>query len=302
MLNSVSVSLKTTARKAFQKVGLDVRRIRDVQRTHAEPALLFEDPLEAYYAAVQGIRATFLCPLEEIVDLQGFSFAPPNWHPFVAAIQQLEARGPEQAEALLERYYATFQPANAAEAILGFANAPALYSNSKPHLFRLAPWHFEKPEQMIAKIERWMQNDSAQRGEALTIEADGYPMYGPISPRKRKLEVERLANVWRSIREYGYDRTHGDCRFAILRRGKDVRYVIGGGGYHRTAAMAACRYESVPGEFWPRPAIIDAADVDHWPQVRRGVWTRSQALDYVDQLFDHRAAFVAGAAMLAEAS
>lgn len=53
------------------------------------------------------------------------------------------------------------------------------------HLFRLAPWHVEKPEQMTAKIESWMQNDSAQQGEPLTIEADGYPMYGPVSPRKR---------------------------------------------------------------------------------------------------------------------
>ena len=291
MLNAVPFALKTVAKTGLRKIGLDVRRI------HAKMAAapLYDDPLEAYYVAVQGHRASFLCPISEIIDLQGFRFCPPNWHPFVAAIQKLEAHGAEEAEALLERYYTSFQPANAAEAYHDFPDAPPLYARSKPHLFRLAPWHFETPEQMIGKIERWMLNDSIHQGKALSIQVGGYPMYGPVSPDKRKIELKRLADVWRSIRTHGYDRIHGDCRFLILRRGSEIRYVIGGGGYHRTAAMAACGYDRVPGEFWPRPAIIDTADVDHWPQVRRGVWSRGQALSYVEHLFRHRVPVAADA-------
>jgi hypothetical protein len=108
MLNAVPFALKTVAKTGLRKIGLDVRRI------HAKMAAapLYDDPLEAYYVAVQGHRASFLCPISEIIDLQGFRFCPPNWHPFVAAIQKLEAHGAEEAEALLERYYTSFQPAN----------------------------------------------------------------------------------------------------------------------------------------------------------------------------------------------
>jgi hypothetical protein len=32
--------------------------------------------------------------------------------------------------------------------------------------------------------------------------------------------------------------------------------------------------------------VIDVDDVDRWPQVRAGVWTREAAIRYIDHLFD----------------
>jgi len=283
MLHSTRSAVKAAAKKTLMKAGFDVKRIR-----MPDPAPLYEDPLEAYYVAAQGYRVAFLCSVQKVVDLQGFRFAPPHWHPFVAATQILYTHGRGQADGLLSRYYEECQPASAAEAYLGFSDAPALYADAPPHLFRLAPWHVDTVEQALAKIQRWIRNDNLERNWDLTIESDGYPMYGPVSEVKREVELRRLADVSKSLRGRGYDRSRGDCRFTVLRRGNDIRFITGGGGYHRTAVLAAHGYDHIPGAFWPRPAIIDAADADWWPQVRRGVWTRDQALAYVDYLFDSR--------------
>lgn len=274
--------LKSSLRSTFILVGLDVRRKRAFEPT--EPPPLYDDPLEALYLSTQhDLPAAFKCPIEAIVDPKGFGFGKEAWHPFVAATQELERGGEAAAEALLERFYTEFRPQSAAEAYLGFSKAPTFLAGLAPHLYLLAPWTIETPEQMLSLVEEFIQSDNREHGGGgLTLFKDGHPMIGPVTPEKRKLELQRLAHLYRSMKQSGYDRTMGDSRYIMLRRGRDCRYIPFGGGYHRASVRAAQGVDWVPGQFYPRRAFVDVADVDYWPQVRRSLWSRSQALAYVD--------------------
>jgi hypothetical protein len=284
-------SVKRVSRAAFGLFGLELIR----KPPRFDPPPLYDDPLEAVYEATQSNRpfaAAIRCPVDKIVDYQGFGFAADRWHPFVAVLRDLALHGAAQAEALLERYYAVFQPRNAAEAIPDFAQPPLLFRTLPPYLFRLTPWETVTPEEMDEECRRGAWVDNAGNGSPkLTLEKDGHQMFGPVSTAKRQLEMRRLSSIHASISSKGYDRRHGDCAFRVIRRGDDIRYLPCGGGYHRTAAIAACGHDWVPGRFYRRSAlVIDTREVDLWPQVRRGVWTRDQALAYVDHLFDHSSA------------
>jgi hypothetical protein len=278
--------LKSLVHSAFGLVGLEVRRRRSMR----EPPLLYDDLSEALYMkTAHSAQVAFRAPVAQIVDWQGFAFRKDAWHPFVATVDIFQTEGPTSAHDFLANYYTTFQPSCAAEALLDFPEAPDVFRELPAHMFRLAPWSIETPEETDAIVSAWVQRDNLiHSGEALSLKAGGYPLFGPVSPAKFEIEVKRLFQIIRILSTDGYNRRFGDCYFRFLRRGNEVRLVAGGGGYHRAAVMAGLGYEWVPGQFMQTP--IDTRDVDYWPQVRRGVWTRKQALAYVDHLFDHSSA------------
>lgn len=70
-----------------------------------------------------------------------------------------------------------------------------------------------------------------------------------------------------------------------LKRGSEYRYLRIGRGFHRTVVMAALGYETVPATF-QQPFVSNLDNVDYWPQVRRGVGTREDAIRYFHHLFD----------------
>ena len=56
-------------------------------------------------------------------------------------------------------------------------------------------------------------------------------------------------------------------------------------GHHRVHAMAALGHQHIPAKV-RNSAIIRIDDVDSWPQMRRGVWPKRAAIDYLNHLFD----------------
>jgi hypothetical protein len=56
-------------------------------------------------------------------------------------------------------------------------------------------------------------------------------------------------------------------------------------GHHRIGAAAALGMTTIPAHV-SHGAIINVKDLEHWPQVRIGVWSREQALGYFHHLFD----------------
>lgn len=262
----------------------------ELRRKTADRALppLIDDPLCALHEVSGGAYAAFRCPIDRIIDQKGFGFGPGSWHPFVAAIRVGEDQGLDAADALLARYYDAHRPRSAAEAVVGFDRMPPAFADMPPELFYLTPWTARTAEAMQAMACRFTERDNAEHGRPdLTFRGHGFNMHGPVHPDKRRLEAGRLLAIADAIRTNGYDRTHGDVKVMTLRRGRDFRYFISGGGYHRTAAVAATGQGWVPARFVSN--VFDLADVDDWPQVRRGVWPRDLAVAYVDHLFDHDA-------------
>jgi hypothetical protein len=268
-------------------VGLEVRRVP--RPSPAGPAPIADDPASALHIARFGVRTAFDCPLSIARDTRGFSFAPDGWHPWVAELRDqdrhVDAAG--TATPLLQRYFAGFQPRDALEALAGFEpDAPCGLSDLGPDLFWVTPWCAWTPQEMSRAVRDWVGRGAREHGlPDFDPDRDGSPYHGPTSSRFAEVEARRLREAMTALRRDGYDRRFGDSLVYLVRRGGEQVAVKFGGGYHRTAAMAALGALSIPVELRP-PLGVDVDDVDDWPQVRSGLWSRRAAIRYVDHLFD----------------
>lgn len=278
---------KGMIRHGFRRMGVDVRRVGSEDRSSAEPPPLLDDPLEVLYHQRGGSWAAFPCPTEACVYFTGLGLEPGGWHPFTATVEEyLRGRSPAYEGSVFERFHESWRPASAAEAFAGFADAPAALRRVPPYLLYALPWISRSFDETLGTVRDWYRADNSDQGHPdFELERDGLPHFGPVSAAKGRLEWRRLVTLADSMARRGYDRREGDVRVVMLCRGDEVRYLNSGGGYHRTAVARALGIETVPAGF-NHPWAIDTADVDLWPAVRSGLWTRDEALRYVDHLFD----------------
>lgn len=273
-------------KRVLRSMGYEMRRVQN--RQVPAPPPLDDDPLAAVHLARGGTPVAFECPLEVVRDTQGFSFAAHGWHPLVAAMDdQQGTQAGRYAGSVLQRYFASFQPRNALEAIPGFKSQGWCgLVDLPPHLFGLTPWSAWDARRFDIEVRRWSANDAAEHGViGYSLERHGVAYFGPASLEVSDLEQRRLRSVRASISSGGYDRRKGDCHVYLVRRGADFRAVATGGGRHRTSAMAALGHRFIPAQFH-QPVAVDTRDVNEWPQVRSGIWSQRAALSYVDHLFD----------------
>jgi hypothetical protein len=278
---------RRSTQAALGAAGLELRRLPTPPSAGLVP--LSPDPSEALHRARFGVLAAFDCPLELARDTRGFSFAPDGWHPWVAELQDQDRRATavDATPPLLQRYFESFQPRDALEALAGFEpDAPCALSDLGPELFWVTPWCAWTPEEMARAVRDWVGRGARDHG-LLDFDPgrDGSPYHGPTSSRLAEVEARRLRAAATVLRRDGYDRRFGDSLFYLVRRGGEQRAVKFGGGYHRTAAMAAIGAPTVPAQLRP-PLAVDVDDVDDWPQVRSGLWSRRAAIRYVDHVFD----------------
>lgn len=297
----VMAGLSSTARargKALLKtglgcLGLELRRLpatstsaAGANSTRPELPPIFEDPLEALHFTRGGIRAAFQCPIAQIGLLNGLTFGKNGWNPFsesAVEIRRLDSLHFEQS--ILRSFYEVWQPTDAAGAILGLPNHCHALSTLPPHLYSFTPWRSLSISSIEKEVWKWYRSDLRQHGfPALRIDCDGFKTHGPVTGELGQAEISRLRAVLPLLAERGYDRRHGEVLVWLLKRGEEARFV-NRGGLHRTAAMDALGHETIPARFG-EPAVVDIDDVDYWPQVRMGTWTREEALRYFNHLFD----------------
>jgi hypothetical protein len=280
-------SARRSVRTALRAAGLEVRRVP--ARTARDLVPLAEDPSAALHRSRFGVPAAFDCPLSMARDTRGFSFAADSWHPWVAELRDQDRRagGADPAPVLLQRYFASFQPRDALEALAGFEpDAPCGLTDLGPDLFWVTPWCAWTPQEMAGAVRDWVGRGAREHGLTdFDPDRDGSPYHGPTSRRFAEVESRRLRQAATALRRDGYDRRRGDSLFYLVRRGREQVAVKFGGGYHRTAAMTAIGASTVPAQLRP-PLAVDVDDVDDWPQVRSGLWSRRAAVRYVDHLFD----------------
>ncbi|MFU8815174.1 MAG: hypothetical protein ACNA7W_07500 [Pseudomonadales bacterium] len=233
-----------------------------------------------------GGETAFWCPVAECVTFIGFGFGADSWHPFVALLKDhVEGRSQTYEGSLLERYYQRWQPIDARATYAGFEQAPASLAGRDPHLVHLVPWTAQGPEDILRVVRAFTSYDNRMAGKARLDLSHGMGLFGPTHPEKGRLEFERLISIYRILKARGYDRSFGDICVVPVKRRNDLRFIVYGGGFHRACALAALGHEHLPARFL-HPFVVDVADVDFWPQVRNGTWSREEASAYVDYLFD----------------
>jgi hypothetical protein len=276
---------KHLVKAALHSVGLEVRRRRSVHEPSPPPPPVIDDVIEALYRCRAGWLTAFTCSLAQCRSLYGLSYAEDGWHAHCAAALQLRRRPPITYEAsILKRFYDTWQPANAAEVVIGFNDAPRALAEFPAYAF-VPPWNPATPSEWIAKAEAWARRDCIREGKpALDLATHGNNQFGPVSRERGSFELGRFTTLMERIIRDGYDRTGGDMRLRVVRHGEDLLFV-GASGHHRRAVLHALGHTTITAV--PQHAmIIDTADVGQWPQVRRGLWSEQQALRYVDHLFE----------------
>jgi hypothetical protein len=279
--------IRRVVKKAFRAAGFDIRRC-ETSNDDLDPPPLFDDPLDALLHHQGGKPAAFACPLNQTRSRLGFCYGSDGWHPYVETLKEYESgRCTSYEGSILQAYHQCHQPESAAEALVGFGQPPPAFARLPGHLFFLSPWTSDSVDEVDQNVRKWVRERNVYHDRPQwDLDSDGYLLHGPVSLRKGRVEYECLIELYETIKREGYDRSHGDVRFQILRRGNAFRFLQWGGGSHRTAVMAALGHTTVPGVFRRPRRIIDVEMVDHWPQVRRGVWGREHARAYVDHLFD----------------
>lgn len=284
--------MKKIVKSVFRTVGLEVRRTASSglgakRKKEANKVLcpIFDDPLEALHFMRGGINAAFHCPLNRMIMLNGLTFGHSGWNPFSETSRQIRSGDIEIQNSVLHRYYASWQPVDASNAIIGLRQSCQSLKGASPHLYYFVPWRSYSLTKVEKQVLSWFHADMRTHGfSAISIEKDGFKNHGPASAELVVAEITRLRNILSTLIETGYDRNYGEVRVWLLRRGDEVRFV-NRGGLHRAAAMDALGSQTIPANF-VEPAIVDINDVDYWPQVRLGTWTRSEALSYFHHLFD----------------
>lgn len=247
------------------------------------------NPLEAVYLSPE---RPFLVdvPLEKCLGLHGSAFpcTIDSAHPFIRTLVVHGESGVSSYEnSPLEDFYLDWQPRCGADTVgLPPGEAHPELAARSPFAGAL-PWDHRTPEEHEAFWRAICEMDYRDNGFALEA-TDGWKVWGPMSPQAGEAELQRLLRIHASMRRSGYQRhaaLDGDIEGQILRHGDDYRVLIAR-GQHRIAALAATGAPTAPLRLFPM--TISRSDVESWPNVTRGFYSRAQALSVFDRMFAGR--------------
>ena len=234
---------------------------------------------------------SFSCPIDLCLLENGRAYGSRRWNPATeTALSILQGARDAYEGSILARYYATWQPPDAASAVIGLPRSARGLRTLPAHGFYVVPWRNASPADVLSDAERWHARDLLEHGHRLLgIERVGFNGHGPVSVALGRAEYGRISRLVRSIAQHGFVHDAGAAgdsgiRVEVLWRGQEPRFIIRG-GLHRTAVLDAYGHSHVPATLYTTKAA-DVADAADWPQVRSGLWTRDEAARYVDHLFD----------------
>ncbi len=174
-------SIKIIIKPLFRFVGLEVTSIK----SKPKPPPVYGDLEKVMGLNRIGVQASYECPLDQCLILNGFSFARNGWHPFVEAYHDMFAgSGKNQFKgSFLERYYKTWTPGSSGGAVAGFEDAPTMLASIAPFTLH-APWMEACPQDRQALMERIILDENKAAGCPELDASEGYGLHGPVSEKK----------------------------------------------------------------------------------------------------------------------
>lgn len=287
IISAVPRKWKARLHRAMNPQG-DVRGVIDLRA-------VTDDPIEAYYiahrkspvieACIRTIR-TFQCvglPLDK------------NFHPFVATANLIKKDGhASYYGSPLHTYHNSFQPKNAFELLRINSNSNMIERGFGSPFSAVLPWWPDisgiRPEDREVSLATTAVADYRASGLSAPLDATMYE-FGPFSAELGNFEYKRLQKLTEIIGEEGYKRSDtfdGDIKaVALINSQKEVRYLLNG-GQHRAAVAVALGLERLPVRLFPTISspLIRRDDVNFWPHVKSGLFSRDQALSVFDRIFE----------------
>lgn len=252
---------------------------------------LTDDPLEASYRAGTE-RVLVNIPMAHC-RFMGPTAIPGNavdHHPFVRTLAAHD-RGEcaTYEESPLHEFYRTWQPRNVAEALGIDPRSANSRIAGEATIGLVLPWWDIDPARRAETMVDAVLEENRRHGAALDG-THGLIFFGPVSQAKGELEFKRLVELFNSVRTNGYvcgqASEDGDIRGRLLARGSAWKVKILR-GEHRAAALAALGRDTLPIRFDSR-LVVRREEVDSWPNVRSGLFSREQALSVFDRMFEGR--------------
>jgi hypothetical protein len=246
------------------------------RRRHREPLDLrglAAGPVEGLRRA--GDRPFLLDVPVESIRAVGFAGAD-AWNPFVLTLREYAAgRCGQFKGSLLEDFYRCWQPFAAGEDAM-----------------RQMPWKAGARDARNTSEGRLAREGFVEAARELGVspgEIRGHIKGGPVTEAFGEITFRRIARLHDSVRDTGYrpeSSPGGHLRGQCFVRNGDFCVVVGS-GKHRVCALLALGWEKIPVRFGaPKlPVVTRREEVDSWPQVREGLYTRDEALSEFDALF-----------------
>ncbi len=206
-------------------------------------------------------------------------------HPFVVAAQAARAEANSHdkmrtVSGVLQSYYGLVQPNSALEVVdLEEFEAPGLIG--VPTFEWVFPWT-ERSIEDNAKHRKIALEEEGLANWTFVLAKEGQTLFGPVSQKKLALESTRLTKVAQSIERSGIIPERNTLEVIGLRAGGEYRWLVVQ-GQHRLAACATLGFLEVPVRV---RNVVAREEVEGWPHVTRGTFTRSGALECFDRVFN----------------
>lgn len=190
----------------------------------------------------------------------------------------------EVVYSVFKEYYKRVRPANAADWLdLGFDKDHSL--QKMPPWASVFPWRARSVESYKQAYEKAAIEENKSVGMEGKDIHDGWLFCGPVTEEKIKIEAVRIANVLKSINKHGYQRSNekdGDARAtALVNEEGEWRWLLTAGN-HRASAASALGFKAIPLRV---NLVICRSQVNYWPHVVNGLYTKKQALQFFDRIF-----------------
>lgn len=270
--------MKTRIKRWLSRLNIKVSKLSNFK---PEYIASFDDILELDYMPLD-VGIVIDAETSKGRAMPIFDYGNSSIHPFVFAAKNY-SNSEEDIYSVLKSYYSLVTPKTALD-VFGIKRSNEREKENYPYWAVLMPWDFDTYEQWSYKVRTSVRKENQRMGEDLQIES-GWAWIGPSDDRKAMIEAKRLYSVLTSIKANGYKRNdnHDGDIIATVLITEDGNWIWQStAGQHRACCAAAIGMRKVPIRI---NKIVRRGDVKYWPNVQRGVYSVSEALQIFDCVF-----------------
>lgn len=279
-------SLRERLNRHFDELALNAGFVRPQPEEPVDFRGIVDDPKEAL-ARSNGRPVMIDVPVElcRCFGPIAFKMTKDTNHPYsLTAKGFLKGNVTEYDGSPLKSYYYLVQPKNVAELLdISFDNNNVYLKTLDPLGYRF-PWQ-GSPNliEKCIKLDRYI-DEAKGLGYYFNID-DGIHLYGPVSERRGRFELDRIFSLVKSLSKNGFCNSHDDFVTGDVLYNDDNDYVVViKNGQHRSAVLAAMNYRCISVVISLKN-IIYKNQVNEWKGVKEKSFSNEQSLKLFNRIY-----------------